>query len=307
MFLSLRFSDWSRTAIARYIRSGHIVSDTRALKPSSTLRMGEVLRIYVPGIAPTDVPPPMPPILYEDDHILAIDKPAGMLVHPVGQRWAYALIGIVRRARPDADIDLSHRLDRETSGVVILSKNPSANRHMKQMFMDRRVGKTYHALVRGLPTWDTVTCEARLGRLAGSAVELRRGAVAAGEGDSARTRFKVLARVGAYALVGCKPVTGRTHQLRAHLEHLGFPILGDKLYGQPDDIFLEILASGASERVRQAIGFPRQALHARAIAFPHPATGQVLRVRAPLPPDMRAVLLGQAPAWESALGSAPSD
>jgi RluA family pseudouridine synthase len=295
VFLSLRFSDWSRSLFARFIRSGHVRSDLRTLKPSSTLREGEVLRVYVPGIAPADNPPPLPTILYEDDWMLAIDKPPGMLVHPVGQRWAYALIGIVRRARPDAIVDLSHRLDRDTSGVVLLTKHPDANRHMKTIFAERKVGKTYWALVRGAPGWDETVCDDPLGHAAGSAVELRRGAAA--DGDSARTRFKVLRRLAGHALVGCKPLTGRTHQIRAHLECIGFPILGDKLYGQPDDVFLEILDAGTTPRVRAAIGFPRHALHARSIAFPHPRTGQILRIRAPLPADMRAIVGGAAPAW----------
>ncbi len=117
------------------------------------------------------------------------------------------------------------------------------------------------------------------------------------DGAHARTRFKVLSRLGEHALVGCKPLTGRTHQIRVHLDHLGFPILGDKLYGQPDGIFLENLRVGPTDRVRAAIGFPRHALHARSLAFPHPRSGQVVRVRAPLPADMRAIVEGGTPAW----------
>ncbi len=298
VFLHLRFSDWSRSNIARYIRSGHVVSDRRLLKPSSMLQAGEVLRVYIPGLAPVDLPPPMPAVLYEDASMLALDKPAGMLVHPVGQKWSWGIVGLARRARPEADIDLSHRLDRDTSGVMLLTKRPEANRHMKQIFMDRKVGKVYWALVRGVPTWDEITCDAPLGQAIGSAVILRQGVNPAGA--AAKTRFKVLHRQTEYALVACKPVTGRTHQIRVHLEHLGFPILGDKLYGQPDDVFLEILEKGITDRIREVVRFPRHALHARSIAFPHPDTGQILRVRAPLPADMRAVALGAPPVWEAA-------
>lgn len=295
VFLQLRFPDWSRSHLARFIRSGHVVSDLRTLKPSSTLQAGEVLRVYIPGIAPIDAAPPLPPVLHEDDALLALDKPAGLIMHPVGQKWAWGLVGIAKRSRPDDAVDLSHRLDRDTSGVCLLTKNPDANRYIKQCFMDRRVSKLYWALVRGVPPWDETVCDAPLGSAVRSAVMLRQGANP--DGAHASTRFEVLQRLDGHALVACKPVTGRTHQIRAHLEHLGFPILGDKLYGQPDDVFLEILDHGVTGRVRAAIGFPRHALHARAIAFPHPKTGQILRITAPLPADMAGVVDGAKPAW----------
>lgn len=296
-YLAVRFSDWSRSAFARLIREGLVVSDQRGhLKPSTTLAEGEVLRIYIPGLAPDAPPPPLPPVLYEDASLLVFDKPAGLLMHSVGQKWSYGLVGLARGARPEADMDIAHRLDRETSGVVVLTKDPDTNRRMKELFMTRMVGKTYVALVRGVPTWDHLSCDAPLGPAIGSEVELRRGANPAG--DAATTRFTVLKRLPRFALVACRPLTGRTHQIRAHLEILGFPILGDKLYGQPDDIFLEHLRVGPTDRVRAALGLARHALHARAITFPHPHSGQALRVRAPLPADLRAVLDGAEPHWD---------
>jgi 23S rRNA pseudouridine1911/1915/1917 synthase len=296
VFLQLRFPNWSRSSLSHNIRTGHVTSNQRLLKPSSTLQLGEVIRVYIPGIAPLDAAPPLPTVLYEDEWLMALDKPAGLIMHPVGQKWAWGLVGVVRRARPDAAIDLAHRLDRDTSGVVVVTKTPEANRHMKQMFMDRRVGKVYWALVRGVPEWEEAVCDARLGKAAVSEVLLRQGENP--DGAVARTRFKIIHRLAGHALVACKPVTGRTHQIRAHLEHIGFPILGDKLYGQPDAVFLELLEHGATPAMRAHIGFPRHALHARSIAFPHPKTGQILRIKAPLPPDMRAIVNGAAPRWE---------
>lgn len=295
-FLALRFSDWSRAAFARFIREGLVASDDRALKPSTTLRDGEVLRIWIPGIAPYESPPALPPILHEDGAVIAFDKPAGLLMHPVGQKFAYGLIGLLREARPGADVDLSHRLDRETSGVVIATKTVEANLAMKEAFQSRAVSKLYWAIVRGVPAWDSTTVDAPLGPAAGSAVNLRRGVDPSG--DAAVTSFEVLSRMDGHALVACRPVTGRTHQIRAHLEHTGFPILGDKLYGQPDDVFLEQLRVGLTDRVRAAIGFPRHALHARQVAFPHPVSGQVLKVTAPMPADMGAIVDGAAPRWD---------
>ncbi|MFZ5479425.1 MAG: RluA family pseudouridine synthase [Myxococcota bacterium] len=295
VFLSLRFSDWSRTELTRWIKQGLVVSDQRTLKPSTTLRLGEVLRVYIPGIAPTEEAPPLPPVLFEDDWLMVVDKPAGLLMHSVGQKWAYGLVGLARGARPDCEcVDLAHRLDRETSGVVVLTKTHYANRHLKDMFQARKVSKTYWALVRGVPGWEETACDAPLGA-AGAEVELRQGVRP--DGAPARTRFKVLERLAGHALVACKPLTGRTHQIRAHLEALGHPILGDKLYGQPDDVFLEQLRVGPTDRVRAAIGFSRHCLHARGIAFPHPHTGQIVKVKAPLPADMRAIVEGAPPAW----------
>ncbi|GDX81323.1 ribosomal large subunit pseudouridine synthase D [Deltaproteobacteria bacterium] len=294
-FLSLRFPSTSRSTFAKWIKEGMVQSDDRTLKPSSVLRLGETLRIWSPGLAPTDGPPPTPPILFEDEWLLAIDKPAGMLVHPVGQRYAWALIGLVRELRPDARIDLSHRLDRDTSGVVLLTKHEDANRAMKAAFQSRKVSKTYHAVVRGVVPWEERAVEAPLGHKMGSEVQLRRGEDP--EGDSALTHMKVLSRMAAHTLVECRPFTGRTHQIRAHLEIAGFPILGDKLYGQPDNVFLELLDHGLTDRVRALIGFPRHALHAQSLAFPHPKSGQMVKVRAPLPADMQAIVDGAVPTW----------
>lgn len=295
VFLALRFSDWSRSAFSRWIKEGEIVSEDRSLKPASTLREGERLRVYVPGIAPVVAAPELPPVLWEDDVMLAILKPPGMLMHPVGQKWAWSLLGAVREARPDAHIDLSHRLDKETSGVVLLSKTVEANRAMKDAFMTRRVGKVYWAIVRGVVPWEEQTLDAALGHREGSLVNLRVGVRP--DGDRAVTRFRVLERMADHTLVACKPITGRTHQIRVHLEHLGFPILGDKLYGQPDTVWLEHLKDGATDAVKAAIAFSRHCLHARSVVFPHPVTGQMVRVKAPMPDDMRAVVHGATPTW----------
>ena len=305
-YLALRFSDWSRAQFVRWIRDGLVTSDMRQLKPSSTLAEGEILRIYVPGIAPDGAPPPMPAVLFEDDDLMALDKPAGLLMHAVGQRWSYSVVGLARDARPGCEVDIAHRLDRETSGVVILVKTLEANRRMRELFQDRFVSKTYVAIVHGEPSWDETVCDLPLGTLhpkeegvvtsgKPETVELRQGHLDGG--SAARTRYSVAQRMPGLTLVECFPETGRTHQIRAHLECLGFPILGDKLYGQPDDVFLEALRQGATPRVRASIGFPRHCLHARSIAFPHPFTGQTLRVSAPIAADMAAICAGQQPLW----------
>lgn len=295
VFLSRRFPEWSRSQIARHIREGLVEGDRRSLKPSTSLRAGEILRVYVPGIAPTGAPPPMPDVLYEDEHLLAVSKPAGLLVHPVGQRFEYGLIGVVRDARPGKVVAPAHRIDRETSGIVLIALSGETDRRMKLAFKQRRVQKSYLAIVRGSPSWDTLTVDAPIGKCGGE-LELRRAV--RDDGDPSCTHFEVSARISpTLTLMLCRPITGRTHQIRVHLEHAGFPILGDKIYGQPDDVFLEGRSQGATDRVRAAVGFPRQCLHAATLGFVHPYTGVDVLVVAPLLPDMAAVVGGAEPAW----------
>lgn len=294
VYLSRRFPAWSRTTIARFIKEGAILSEERRLKPSSTLNLGERIRLYVPGLAPATPPPPLPPVLHEDDQVIAFDKPAGLLVHPAGLRWAWALIGLARQARPGAQLDLVHRLDRETSGVVVLAKDPDTNTFLKRAFQEHKARKTYQALVRGVIPWDKMEVVEPIGRREGSEIRIRQGVRP--DGAAAHTTVRVLQRLAAHTLVACHLHTGRTHQIRVHLEHLGFPLLGDKLYGHKDAVFLRYLEHGADEFVRAAAGFPRQALHAAKLHVPHPSGGE-LRLAAPLPPDMQAVVDGGAPSW----------
>jgi 23S rRNA pseudouridine1911/1915/1917 synthase len=294
VYLSLRFEGFSRAAMARYITEGAVVSVDRPLKPSTLLRHGERLRILIPGIAPEAAPPELPPIVYEDDRLIAFDKPAGMLCHPAGQRFVYALIGLARRARPLPELDLLHRIDRETSGVVLLAKDLEANAHVKRAIRAHEFRKVYQAIVHGVVPWDAQIVDAPIGPATGSGVRVRRGIVDGGL--PSKTEVRVLTRLTDLTLVECRPISGRTHQIRVHLEHAGFPILGDKLYGQPDAVFLEWLKDGATDTVMKAVGFPRHALHAAGIVVPHP-TGPMLRVHAPLAADLQAIVDGAAAAW----------
>jgi RluA family pseudouridine synthase len=294
VYLSTRFPTFSRSQVQRMIRSGQVEIVGRRLKASSTLCVGELLRITAPGLAPVGPPPPLPPVLYEDERLLVLNKPSGMLAHPTGIIFAYALVGIARSARPDHSVDLAHRLDRETSGVSVLTKDMAANAWLKAAFKAKTTTKVYQAIVHGSPDWEQISLDAPIGSALDSEIRIRRGVNP--EGLQAQTDFRILLRMGPLSLVEARPLTGRTHQIRVHLEHLGFPILGDKIYGQPDSTFLHHLDHGADAQVRSATGFPRHALHAAELTLPHP-DGTPRTIAAPLGVELQAIIDGAPPAW----------
>jgi len=277
------------------IREEEIQSLHRTLKPSSTVSAGEELLVLVPEMAPQGPPPPLPTVLFEDERILAVSKPAGMLAHPAGLTFTYGLVGIARAARPEHTVDLAHRLDRETSGVNVLTKDKAANAFLKNAFFEKAPRKAYQAIVYGCPDWDEQVVEGPIGRAVDSQIRIRR-AVNHTDGLEAKTTFTVLKRLGALALVEAAPRTGRTHQIRVHLEHLGFPIVGDKMYGQPDATFIHYLDHGEDSFVRDSTRFPRHCLHAARITIPHPDGGSIT-IEAPLEEDMTALVAGATPCW----------
>lgn len=292
VWLATRFPHFSRSAVARHFRSGRIFGLDRTVKASTLLREGEHLRFCRPVLSTDEPPPPLPAVLYEDDRLIALDKPAGMLVHPAGGRFVWSLIALARLARPGVHLHLVHRLDRDTSGVVVLAKDPEANRLLKEAFQQQATDKVYWAICRGTPAWDTRLVDAPIGDDSTSIVRVRMGVCA--DGLSARTRLFVLARWRDRALVAAHPRTGRTHQIRLHLHHAGHSILGDRIYGQPDEVFLHTLDHGLDSWALARLGWPRHALHARILRLPHP-DGSDVEIRAPLPADMRAMLSDPLP------------
>lgn len=291
VWIAARQPHLSRSAVKRHFQHGRILCGDRPVKPSTLLELGEVLYVCRPELVPSEPPPPLPEVLYEDDRILAVNKPAGLLVHPSGGTFVWSLVTLLRLARPEAKLHLVHRLDRDTSGVVVLAKDPEANRLLKEAFQQQATDKVYWAVCRGRPGWDTLLVEAPIGDDPRSRVRVRMGARP--DGMAARTRFFVLARWHDRALIAAHPRTGRTHQIRLHLEHAGFPILGDRLYGQPDEVFLHTLDHGMDAWALERLGWPRHALHARLLRLPHPDGGGV-EIRASLPADMEAMVPGRS-------------
>jgi 23S rRNA pseudouridine1911/1915/1917 synthase len=238
----------------------------------------------MPGITPEPV---VLDILYEDEDLLVVDKPAGMVVHPAAGHEAGTLVNALLGAYPTLEAGdegrpgIVHRLDRDTSGLIVVAKTTRALEHLRGQFKGRQVHKTYLALVHGHPPTAEGVIEAPVGR---DPHHRQRMAVLPG-GRPARTVFRRLAELGDYSLLSLQPETGRTHQIRVHLAWLGVPVVGDRIYG----------------RRRDDLGAPRQLLHAWRLSFERPGGRGTVDLAAPLPADIQDVLsrLG----WRGSLGA----
>jgi 23S rRNA pseudouridine1911/1915/1917 synthase len=285
-FLRTQFPGVSRGAIQRLLAGGHIRLNGRLAKPSHHPRAGEVVTVSWPDASPPQARPEDIPldILYEDDDLLALNKPPGLVVHPAAGHAAHTLVnallhhcaghlsGIGGVARPG----IVHRLDKDTSGCLVVAKNDAAHLHLSAQFAARQAQKTYEAIVCGQLPGPGGEIAAPISRH-----RLDRKRMAAGAGRPARTTYRVLEWLRGATRVEVDLHTGRTHQIRVHFQHLGFPVVGDSVYGRRHNA-----------RLRQTTGCvaPRQMLHARQLALTHPRTGQPLVFEAPLPADFTGVL-----------------
>lgn len=231
--------------------------------------------------------PALPPVVFEDDALLVFDKPSGLLVAP--DRWDKArvnLMGLVH-ARLGRHVANVHRLDADTSGLLLCAKTKPALDHLSGQFQSKTVAKVYHALVVGAPAMDTYTVdfvlkedEAAPGRMC----------VVKKHGKAAVTEFRVLERFGKFALVECRPQTGRTHQIRVHLAASGTPILNDAFYGDDTRLLLSDLKRGYKGRADEKPLIARLALHASELTVTHPVTREPLTVRSALPHEFEVAL-----------------
>ncbi len=290
--LSKLWPSCSRTRAKLLIETGSIqVQGALETQPRHPVRVGDIIRLVELAVAaPLALEPAAAPltVLYEDDFLVVIDKPAGLMAHPSGPARGASVSELARRQFGELPAlqgedrpGIVHRLDQGTSGVMVLAKQQQALAHLMEQFAQRTVVKTYLALTWGEPRFDTGWIEVPLERMA--AGSLRQVAAAPGRGRAATTYYEVRERLRIAALVECHPKTGRTHQIRAHLASIGHPLLGDSLYKKR--------GTHPRRHFEGAPALERQALHASRLVFAHPQTGVELDLSAPLPSDM-AELLG---------------
>jgi 23S rRNA pseudouridine1911/1915/1917 synthase len=268
------------------VDSGRVLVDGTVRKAGHLLRGGETLEVAAP--APRSAPEPLDlplSILYADEDLLAVDKPPGVVVHPAPGTPSGTLVealfcrGLVSPAAAGDRAGIVHRLDKETSGVLLVARHPQAHEALARQFRDRTVEKTYLAFVLGTPSRSSGQIAWSIGR---HPRQRQRMSVRAPRARAASTEWKLLESFGEVALLEVRPRTGRTHQIRVHLAAAGHPVLGDPLYGSRRGRALPETGPGRSVR--------RHALHAATIAFRHPRTGEALRIEAPLPPDLAELL-----------------
>lgn len=288
-FLKYRIERLSRTRIQEIIEGQVSFADGRRVRASSAVRAGEVIHLDRPAPDEPDVPRYFG-VLAEDDTFLAIDKPAGLPIHTTAKYWRNTLTALLRERYPGLPLQVCHRLDRETSGVMLIARDRAAGSRLKQAFARRLVKKTYLALVHGVPT-DSSGVVDRPMKLLDSPSRIMMGV--ASDGLPAVTRWRTVETFERHALLACEPETGRQHQIRVHLATIGHPIVGDKLYRAGEKHFMAFCDSGLTPELLEAFdGLPRQALHAHRIVFPHPRTGHPTTVESPLPEELRGYARG---------------
>ena len=287
-FLRTIFPMVSRGAIQRLIEEGHIRVDGRQVKPTHHPRAGEQIEVHWPEARPAEAQPEEMPleILFEDVDLLVLNKPAGLVVHPAAGHEEHTLVnallhhcagelsGIGGVARPG----IVHRLDKDTSGCLVVAKNDEAHLALAEQFAGRSLQKIYHAIVCGEVPRASGEINAAIARHPN---HRKRMAVTDGRGREARTGYRVLERLRGATLVEAVLHTGRTHQIRVHFEHLGHPVAGDVTYGKRPNARLAELTGYVA---------PRQMLHARRLSLRHPRTQKTLNFEAPWPEDFQAAL-----------------
>ncbi len=281
-------SELSRSRIQELIRSGHILVDDVPVKSHTKLSGGEKILITLPDPRPLDLLPEAIPldILYEDHDLIVLNKPAGLVVHPGAGNASGTLVNaLLHHCRDLSGIGgverpgIVHRLDRETSGVIVAAKNDAAHRDLSAQLKNRQVRKIYLAVARGVVRDDSGRIEEPIGR---HDRHRKKMTVHPARGREALTLYRVKERFEGFTLLSLRLKTGRTHQIRVHLAHLHHPIVGDSVYGgkKPGEIRI------GTRRMQVA----RQMLHAHILGFTHPRTGEYREFTAPVPEDIEAAL-----------------
>jgi len=304
----------SRTSLQRYIKEGNVTVNGRVVKPSYIIRTHDTIDMMLPVVKPREIPPePIPlDVVYEDDDVMGVNKQADLIIHPARGNWTGTLVNALayyfqKNWRDIGELPTSgevfrpgivHRLDRDTTGIILVAKTDLALWRLGRQFELRKIHKTYTAIVHGRVQLDEDVIDMPIGRHPKirdkHAVHRKTGRPYPSTTKEATTRYKVLERIGpvgetqaTFTLIELYPKTGRTHQLRVHMSFIGHPIVGDKMYG------------GGPLYRSQLTGHPdcaegpiitRQALHAHTIEFTHPRSGKAMKLEAPLPEDFTEAL-----------------
>ena len=291
-FLAGSGHGWSRSQVARWIDEGAVLRNGRLSKPSQLLVPGDAIEVSPPKPRPSEIVAQALPldVLFEDEHLIVINKPPGLVIHPAAGNPDGTLVnallahckdlsGVGGVERPG----IVHRLDKDTSGVLVAAKTDQAHRTLSLAFRWRTTDKRYLAVVYGSPKGTEGVVDRPIAR---HPQDRKRMAVVA-QGRPARTLWWVRERFPGVALVECRLVTGRTHQVRVHMAHIGHALVGDPVYAgrQWRSVEDPVIAQLCHQ-------FPRQALHAWRLAITHPATGQQITFEAPLPADLAELLVG---------------
>jgi 23S rRNA pseudouridine1911/1915/1917 synthase len=311
-FLGAHLKWRSRSSLRQLIKDGHVLVDPATpnaphgsgtahveLRPGRKLHHGsgvivlipEELRLQAHAADSDDLV-----ILYEDAEVVAVDKPPFLAVHPSGRHLTGTLIQRVHEHYLGEIEDgrlvprLCHRLDRETSGIVLIGKNPRTHAKVMKQFERRKVEKDYLVIVQGEPEAQEGTVDLPLGPSRNSSIRLKIAAIA--DGLPSRTDWRVVERHPGYALLACRLITGRQHQIRVHLAAIGHPVVGDKLYGPDEQLFIRAVGAQLDEDDRQQLELPRHALHNHRLVFTTPDGGGRVEVVSPLASDLREFLDG---------------
>lgn len=270
----------SRSNVQKLLEDGRVKRGEKIIKANYKVRAGEMFVVDIPEPEPIEAVPENIPldIIYEDDDVVVLNKARGMVVHPAPGNYTGTLVnallyhcsnlsGINSAIRPG----IVHRLDKDTSGIMIVAKNDAAHISLSQQIQSKTAVRTYLAVVRGNIKTDSGTIETQIAR---DKTDRKKMAVVKEGGRDAITDYEVLERFGKYTLVRCKLRTGRTHQIRVHMEYLGYPLVGDPKYSP----------------MKTPFGIKGQALHSHTLEFTHPRTGERMKFEAPLPEDMHKII-----------------
>lgn len=270
----------SRSNMQKLLEDGRVKRGEKIIKANYKVRAGEMFVVDIPEPEPIEAVPENIPldIIYEDDDVVVLNKARGMVVHPALGNYTGTLVnallyhcsnlsGINSAIRPG----IVHRLDKDTSGIMIVAKNDAAHISLSQQIQSKTAVRTYLAVVRGNIKTDSGTIETQIAR---DKTDRKKMAVVKEGGRDAITDYEVLERFGKYTLVRCKLRTGRTHQIRVHMEYLGYPLVGDPKYSP----------------MKTPFGIRGQALHSHTLEFTHPCTGERMKFEAPLPEDMHKII-----------------